>query len=81
MTIQVNVAANGRMSLPAEIRKRLGLVDGGPVLIEETEDGVVLRTLAQVVARAQALTREFTEGRPEASVDAFLKDRAAESGE
>ena len=81
MTIHVNVAPNGRMSLPMDIRKRLGLVDGGSVIIEETSDGIMLRTVSQVVARAQALTRQYTEGRLEASVNAFLADRRTESGE
>ena len=29
MTVQVTITPNGRMSLPAEIRKRLGLAGGG----------------------------------------------------
>ena len=81
MTVQVNITPNGRMSLPADLRKRLGLVDGGAVFLEETEDGVVLRTAAQAVARAQAIAKRFTEGKPEASVDAFLAKRVVESGE
>jgi len=81
MTVQVNITPNGRMSLPADLRKRLGLADGGAVFLEETEDGVVLRTAAQAVARAQAIAKRFTEGKPEASVDAFLARRVAESGE
>ncbi len=81
MTIQVNITPNGRMSLPAELRKRLGLADGGAVFLEETEDGVVLRTAAQAVARAQALAKRFTGNKPEASVDAFLAKRVVESGE
>ena len=81
MTLQVNITANGRMSLPATIRKRLGLTGGGAVFLEETEDGVVIRTAAQAVARAQAIARRFTEGKSDASVDAFLASRRAESGE
>jgi AbrB family looped-hinge helix DNA binding protein len=81
MTIQVTIAANGRMSLPADIRRRLGLVGGGALLVEETEDGVFLRTLAQSVVQAQALARKYTAGKPEASVDAFLANRRADSGE
>jgi len=81
MTVQVTIAPNGRMSLPADIRKRLGLSGGGAVLVEETSDGVVLRTVAQAVARAQAMARQYTEGNPEASVEAFLAKRRAESGE
>lgn len=81
MTVQVNITANGRMSLPAGIRKRLGLTKGGAVFVEETDDGVVLRTAAQAVARAQAIAKRFTDGHPDASVDAFLANRRAESGE
>jgi AbrB family looped-hinge helix DNA binding protein len=81
MTVQVTITPNGRMSLPAEIRKRLGLTGGGALLVEETEDGVILRTVAQSVAHAQALARKYTAVRPEASVDAFLARRREESGE
>ena len=81
MTVQVNITPNGRMSLPADIRKRLGLTGGGAVFLDETADGVVLRTAAQAVARAQALAKQFTSGNPNASVDAFLARRREDSGE
>lgn len=81
MTVQVNITPNGRMSLPANVRKRLGLAKGGTVFVEETDDGLVLRTAAQAVTRAQALARRFTNGKPDASVDAFVANRRAESGE
>lgn len=81
MTVQVNITPNGRMSLPADIRRKLGLTAGGSVFIEETDDGVVLRTAAQAVARAQAIARRYTADKPEASVDAFLAARRAESSE
>jgi len=70
------------MSLPADLRKRLGLADGGAVFLEETEDGVVLRTAAQAVAHAQAIAKRFAKSRKDdASVDAFLANRRTESGE
>ena len=75
MTMQVNITANGRMSLPADVRKRLGLIGGGAVLLEETDDGVVLRTVSQAVARAQALSRQWTAGKDGASVDDFIAER------
>lgn len=81
MTVQVQITPNGRMSLPAHIRKRLGLLTGGTVYLDETDDGVVLRTAAQAVARAQALAKQFTGGNPDASVDAFLARRREDSGE
>lgn len=81
MTVQVMITPNGRMSLPVEIRKRLGLAGGGALLVEETEDGVILRTVAQSIAHAQALAKKYTDGKPEAAVDAFLARRREESGE
>ncbi len=69
------------MSLPADIRKRLGLVGGGAVYLDETPDGVVLRTAAQAVARAQALAKQYTGENPASSVAAFLEKRREESGE
>lgn len=79
MTLQVTITPNGRMSLPAAIRKRLGLEGGGAVLVEETADGVVLRTVEQAVARAQAIASKYD--RPGMSVDDFLARRRADSGE
>ena len=80
MPQQVNITANGRMSLPAGIRKRLGLEGGGAVLIEETADGVVLRTVGQAVARAQAIAKKYSD-HPDASVDAFLASRRTDTPE
>jgi len=81
MPLQINITASGRMSLPADIRKRLGLTGGGAVYLDETEEGLVLRTATQAVARAQALAKQYTGDNPEASVEAFLSRRREESGE
>jgi AbrB family looped-hinge helix DNA binding protein len=81
MTIQVTITANGRMSLPADIRKRLGLSAGGALLVEETADGVILRTPAQSIAHAQALAQHYAKGKADASVEAFLARRREASGE
>ena len=81
MTVQVTIKPNGSMSLPDDVRERLGLSDGGEVILEETEDGVVLRTVGQAVARAQATVRRHTQGNPDSSVDAFLAQRRADWGE
>ena len=77
--IKTKVTAEGRMSLPADIRKRHGLAQGGEVLVEDTGDAIVLRTLDQVVARAQALSRRLVADRPGASVDDFLAERRDEA--
>jgi AbrB family looped-hinge helix DNA binding protein len=81
MTFPVTVLPNGRMSLPADIRKRLGLTGGGALLVDETPDGLILRTVAQSIAHAQALAKQHTAGHKDASVEGFLGRRKAESGE
>ena len=79
MTIQVPITETGRMNLPAALRKRLGLAGSGTVFLEETADGVVLRTAAQAVARAQALARLHTGNA--GGTDEFLANRRADSGD
>lgn len=81
MTVQVNVTLKGRMCLPADIRKLRGLIGGGAVCLNETPGSLVLRTAARTVARAQALAKKYTEGNPNASVEAFLAKRHEDSGE
>ena len=49
------------------------------VYLEETEDAIVLRTVSQAVARAQALSRKLTAGKAGATVDDFLAERRREA--
>jgi bifunctional DNA-binding transcriptional regulator/antitoxin component of YhaV-PrlF toxin-antitoxin module len=71
--------ADGRVSLPVEIRKKHGLVHGGEIIVEDAGDAIVLRTVDQAVARAQALSRKLVAGKNGASVEDFLADRAREA--
>jgi len=79
VSLRVNVMPNGRMSLPAELRRRHGLAAGGQVVVEETDDGIILRTVSQAVARAQAISRKLTAGKTGATVDDFLAERRREA--
>lgn len=67
MTVKVNITANGRISLPADIRKRMGLSDGGMIYIEESDEGLILRTAAQAVAKAQALAKRYADSHADAA--------------
>lgn len=80
MTVQVNIASDGRISLSIDIAERPGFENGRTVLIDKTEEGFPLRTVAQAVARAKVIAKRYTEGNDDASVDAFLTQRKAESG-
>jgi AbrB family looped-hinge helix DNA binding protein len=77
--MKARVMPDGRVSLPAELRKKHGLAHGGEVIVEDAGDAIVLRTLDQVVARAQTLSRKLVAGKAGASVDDFFLDRAREA--
>jgi bifunctional DNA-binding transcriptional regulator/antitoxin component of YhaV-PrlF toxin-antitoxin module len=71
--------ADGRVSLPVQLRKKHGLVHGGELIVEDAGDAIILRTVDQVVARAQALSRKLVAGKMGASVEDFLADRVREA--
>ena len=77
--MRAKVMPDGRMSLPADLRKRHGLGNGGEVIVEDVGDAIVLRTLDQVVARAQDMSRRLIGGQVGACVEDFLADRACEA--
>ena len=43
MTKVVNINARGTLTLPKEMRRRLGVNGHAQVVVEETDDGVLLR--------------------------------------
>ncbi len=79
MPVRARVTSAGRLSLPAELRRKHGLTRGGEVILEDAGDAIVLRTLNQVVSRAQEISRRLAAGHPHASVDDFLAERTREA--
>jgi AbrB family looped-hinge helix DNA binding protein len=77
MGIEINVAANGRMVLPADIRKRMGLEKGGRLFLNESEYGLELSSVNQRVSKAQAFYEEISKGKPSFTVEDFLKQKRA----
>ncbi len=47
----VKVSPIGRLSLPADIRRRLGLQKGGDLVVRSDEDGVVTLMTAEAAVR------------------------------
>lgn len=78
MTVQVKLAANGRICIPADVRTRLGLRDGDTLTLDETDEGLVLRTVEQRVRSAQAIVRDMMKGKGEFTVDDFLREKRDE---
>jgi len=79
MSAKAKVTPSGRLSLPAEIRRKHGLARGGEVIIDDLGDAIVLRTVDQVVAQSQALARRIVEGKPGSSVEDFIAERRREA--
>jgi bifunctional DNA-binding transcriptional regulator/antitoxin component of YhaV-PrlF toxin-antitoxin module len=73
--IHAKVSRSGSLRLPAEIRKTIGLENGGDVVIELDGRDLRFRTVEEVVAQAQRIARELVARKPEGSLDSFLAER------
>lgn len=82
-SIDISVARNGRMVLPASVRKAMGLHGDTKVILTVEDDQVRLSPIGHGVSRAQALYRAHA--KHARTTDDFLKDRkvdaAADLGE
>lgn len=62
--IKTKLGQSGRIVIPTEYRRRLGLEAGEEIIMHLDEEELYLYTPAQAVARAQALVRRYVpEGR------------------
>jgi AbrB family looped-hinge helix DNA binding protein len=77
--IRGKVTESGRLSLPAEFRRAVGLERGGDVVVELDGREIRIRPVEEVIARAQSITRRALGGKSGASVDDFLAERRRES--
>src|SRR5690348_15512736 len=77
-SVLARIDSAGRLSIPAQHRKALGLDAGGPVVIRLEDGEVRVRAAADVMAELQAETGRFLSG-PSTSVDSFLAERRAEA--
>ena len=73
--LKAKVSPSGRISLPAEFRKAVGLQSGGDVIVELADNEIRIRTMQQSVRRAQAMARKLLGDRPGGSVDDFLAEK------
>ena len=78
MPVRRKVGAGGRIVLPAEFRKALGLKPGDEVLLVLDDEGVRLLTPKQALEQAQALVRKYVpDGKSLA--DELIAERRRES--
>lgn len=75
-SMDIRVASNGRMVLPASVRKAMGLHGDSKVILTVEEDQVRLSPIGHGVSRAQALYRQHA--KQARTTDDFLDDRKTE---
>ena len=76
-TIDISVARNGRMVLPASVRKAMGIHGDTKVILTVEDDQVRLSPIGHGVSRAQALYRAHA--KQARTTDDFLKERKVEA--
>lgn len=78
MTYQAKVIAGGKIVIPAELRRDLGIKDGDMLLLDRAEDGsLAIKTHAQIIREGQARIRAMI--KHPFTVDDFMADRRAEA--
>ena len=75
--VVVNVAENGCMVLPAEVRRAIGLDGAGQLRIEVTEGGAQITTRRQALLRARARIQSIVPAARSLS-DELIADRRRE---
>ena len=72
--IKVKVPANGRVVIPADFRKALGIASGGDLIFRWEDDELRIATMKRNVERAQRHARQHV--KPGVSVvDEFIAER------
>jgi AbrB family looped-hinge helix DNA binding protein len=72
------IAEGGRLVIPADLRRQLGLQAGDSVVMDVEDGELRVRSLKAAVARAQALVRRYVPA-GEGLVDELIRDRRAEA--
>ena len=75
----VKIVDGGKLIIPAQFRRKLGINTGDTVVVELAEDGLHVRSLSAAVRLAQGIVREFA---PEdvSLADELLAERRVEAG-
>ena len=75
---RVTIGPGGRMVIPAELRKSLGVRTGDQVVVDLKDGDLRVRSLDAVIQRAQARVRQYVPDHV-SLVDELIADRRAEA--
>jgi AbrB family transcriptional regulator (stage V sporulation protein T) len=80
MTYYAKVISGGKIVLPAELRRELGIKDGDSLVIDRDESGgLVVKTYVQVIKEAQRKFRAMAGD--DYTVEMFLQEKLADWAE
>jgi AbrB family looped-hinge helix DNA binding protein len=80
MSYHAKMIAGGKIVVPAEVRRALGVKDGDSIVIERDERGQ-FKTYAQVVKEAQAAFKSMVGPYEGSMVDTLVAEREREAAE
>ncbi len=72
------MVSGGRIQVPAEVRRILGMADGDPIIMEVVDDELRIRSYSASIRRIQAMLREFVPAGVSLS-DELIADRRREA--
>ena len=77
--IKTKLGKGGRVVIPAEYRKRLGIEPGDEIIVSFKDGEIKITTVREAVRRAQEIVRRFVpEGRMLS--DELIRERREEAG-
>ncbi len=77
MTSQaVKIVDGGKLIIPAQFRRKLGINTGDTVVVELASDGLNVRSLSASVRLAQGIVREFAPDGVSLAAELILERRA-----
>ncbi len=79
MTYHAKLIKGGKIVIPAELRRELGLHDGDTLVFERAVHGMTLKTYHQVVREVQAGFKAMIGNSKRSMVDELIAERRAEA--
>jgi antitoxin PrlF len=79
--VRAKIDQGGRVVIPAEYRRALGLRPGEEVVLQLEEGEIRMLSLAQAIRRAQALVRQYVPEGRSLSEELIAERRAEAAGE
>ena len=80
MTYNAKIISGGKVVIPADLRRELGVKDGDDVVFEHEDGKIVLKSYAQVVREVQARFRKRLSKNYQGSmVDDLIAERRAKA--